>query len=205
MELYVTPTSPYARMARIMVIEKGLGDRVRVRAAKTRTVDSPYYAINPSGRVPCLVRDEGPNLEDSTLICAYFDQIGEGAKIVHLMSTDGWELGRLEMLARSYLDGLSVLARERRRPENEQSPGIVAHELARAARLADVWEREIANPVMKGPLNMAQLTLICALSSAVRLGECDPFAGHPSVAAWADEMNARPSLVATRPDVPVEA
>lgn len=192
-------------MARIVAIEKGLEDRVRVCAARTRTPDSPYYAINPSGRVPCLVRDEGPNLEDSTLICTYFDQIGDGAKIVHPMSTDGWELGRLEMLARSYLDGVSVLSRERRRPESEQSPGIVGHELARAARLADVWEREIANPVMRGPLNMAQLTLICALNSAVRLGECDPFAGHPSLAVWAEDMNARPSLVATRPDVPVEA
>ena len=59
MKLYVTPMSPYARLARILVIEKGLGDRVEMVEAKTRTVGSPYYQINPSGRVPYLVDDAG--------------------------------------------------------------------------------------------------------------------------------------------------
>ena len=54
MKLYVTPTSVYARLARIMVIEKGLEDRVEVIPALTRQTDSPYYAISVSGRVPYL-------------------------------------------------------------------------------------------------------------------------------------------------------
>ena len=57
MKLYVTPTSPYARLARIVVIEKGLQHRVEVITAQTRTMGSPYYAINPSGRVPYLIDD----------------------------------------------------------------------------------------------------------------------------------------------------
>lgn len=52
MKLYVTYTSPYARLARIVVIEKALEDRVEIIEAKTRTPSSPYYHINPSGRVP---------------------------------------------------------------------------------------------------------------------------------------------------------
>ena len=59
MKLYVTPGSPYARMARIVVLEKNLADRVEIVAAQTRTANSPYYQINPSGRVPYLVRDDG--------------------------------------------------------------------------------------------------------------------------------------------------
>src|SRR6516164_3093514 len=54
MKLYVTFTSPYARLARIVVVEKGLQERVEVIGAQTRTQDSPYYTINPSGRVPYL-------------------------------------------------------------------------------------------------------------------------------------------------------
>ena len=42
MKLYVTYGSPYARLARIVVIEKALEDRVEVIAAKTRTPGSPY-------------------------------------------------------------------------------------------------------------------------------------------------------------------
>jgi hypothetical protein len=39
-----------ARLARILVIEKGLVDRVEFIQAKTRAVGNPYYQINPSGR-----------------------------------------------------------------------------------------------------------------------------------------------------------
>jgi glutathione S-transferase len=59
MKLYITPGSPYARIARIVVIEKQIEDLVEIIVAQTRTKDSPYYAINPSGRVPYLVRDDG--------------------------------------------------------------------------------------------------------------------------------------------------
>ena len=59
MKLYVTYTSPYARLARILVVEKALEDRVEIIEAKTRTRDSPYYQINPSGRVPYLIDDSG--------------------------------------------------------------------------------------------------------------------------------------------------
>jgi glutathione S-transferase len=75
MKLYVTFTSPYARLARILVLEKALEDRVEIIAAKTRAADSPYYQVNPSGRVPYLIDDSGVGMEDSQLICAYLDNL----------------------------------------------------------------------------------------------------------------------------------
>ena len=73
MKLHVTFTSPYARLARILVLEKALEDRVDVIEAKTRVAGSPYYQINPSGRVPYLINDDGVGMEDSQPICAYLD------------------------------------------------------------------------------------------------------------------------------------
>ena len=70
MKLYVTYASPYARLARILVAEKALQDRVEIVEVKTRTQASPYYQINPSGRVPYLIDDAGVGMEDSQLICA---------------------------------------------------------------------------------------------------------------------------------------
>jgi hypothetical protein len=75
MKLYVTYTSPYARLARILVLEKALEDRVDVIAAKTRVANSLYYEINPSGRAPYLIHDSGVGMEDSQLICAYLDSL----------------------------------------------------------------------------------------------------------------------------------
>jgi len=66
MKLYVTYTSPYARLARIVVIEKTLEDRVEIVEARTRTAESPYYHINPSGRVPYLIDDAGVGIETAS-------------------------------------------------------------------------------------------------------------------------------------------
>ena len=197
MKLYHTITSPYGRLARIIVIEKGLQSRVELIEAKTRTLDSPYYQINPSGRVPYLVRDDGGTMEDSQLIARYLDQL-DGAPRLHVpFEHDTWTYGRLESYARSLLDGLSVHVREIRRPENERSPTVIRHETDRALRFADHWEREIAHPLMNGPLNMAQLLLIVGLDLAVSSKIADLEDGRSTLTAWAARMRVQPAVRAT--------
>ena len=196
MKLFCTPGSPYARMARIMVIEKGLERRVEVIFAQTRKQGSPYYGINPSGRVPYLVRDDGVGMEESQLICAYLDQL-DGRPAFELPA--GWEARRLEALARSLLDGLTVWLRELYRPETERSPGVIRHEVDRAARMLDLWEQEIAHPLMRGALNMPQLTLACALGLEARNADFDWRSGHERLRDWYGPIAARPSFQATRP------
>ncbi len=198
MKLYVTPGSPYARMARIVVIEKGLQDQVEIVAAKTRTADSPYYRINPSGRVPYLVCEDGRGLEDSIVICAYFDRLG-GNPTLGLPDDARLEGRRLEAMARSLLDGLSVWNREMARPENERSPGVIQHEKDRARRMADVFEKEVGTPLMRGPLNMAQITLACALGLEARNPEFLWRSQRPMLGEWFAPLAARPSFVATVP------
>jgi glutathione S-transferase len=199
MKLYVTPGSPYARMARIVVLEKGLQDRVEVIVAKTRAANSPYYGINPSGRVPYLVREDGVGMEESALICAYLDHL-DGKPALDVFGNDrSYEARRLEALARSLLDGLSVWGREILRPENERSPTVIEHEKARASRMTDAWEHESGHALMRGPLNMVQLTLACALGLEARNPAFRWREGHPGLAAWFDPIAARPSFVATAP------
>jgi glutathione S-transferase len=186
-------------MARIMVIEKGLESRVEVIFAQTRRQGSPYYEINPSGRVPYLVRDDGVGMEESQVICAYLDRL-DGKPAFDLPSgADGWEAQRLESLARSLLDGLTVWLRELYRPPNERSPGVIRHEMDRAARMVDLWEREIGHPYMRGALNMAQITLACALGLEARNPDFDWRSGHPRLVEWHGPIAARTSFRATAP------
>jgi len=199
MKLYITPGSPYARMARIVVLEKGLQDRVQTITAKTRTADSPYYEVNPSGRVPYLIPEDGVGLEESALICDYLDHL-DGRPALGLPD-DGqsWEARRLEALARSMLDGLSVWGREILRPENERSPTVIRHEADRAQRMADVWEREIDHPLMNAQLNMIQITLACALGLEARMPGFRWRSGRPKLSRWFDRIAARPSFRSTEP------
>ena len=199
MKLYITSTSPYARVTRIVVHEKGLADRVEIIGAKTRTTDSPYYAVNPSGRVPFLVMDDGNGIEDSGLIAAWLDQLDGKPTLTQPLGTDDWQYGRLEAYARSLTDGLSVWVREMRRPAEERSPTIIAHEAARAQRLAHFWEREIGHPLMQGPLNMAQLYLLAGIDQLLHWGHGDLTDGRPQLAAWLARLHLRPSVRATAP------
>lgn len=204
MKLYYTPGSPYARIARIVVLEKGLQDRIEQVLATTRVADSPYYAINPSGRVPYLVCGDGRAYEDSALICELLDRL-DGRPAFALEGEAGWEVRRLEAQARAMLDGLAVWVRETGRPQDERSPTVIAHERARAARMADRWEREVAHPAMHGALNMAQIALACTLGFAARVPEFDWRAGHVQLSAWFDRFAERPSFEATRPSPPAPA
>ncbi len=122
MKLHITPGSPYARIARIVVIEKQLEDRVEIVFPLTRTKDSPYYRINPSGRVPYLERDDGPGLEDSAVICRYLDHLDGNPSFDLPTGAPLWEALRLGARAISFLDGLSVWLREERAPNPNNRP-----------------------------------------------------------------------------------
>jgi glutathione S-transferase len=200
MQLYITPGSPYARIVRMMILERGLENRVETVVARTRVADSPYYQINPSGRVPFLVRDKGVGLEESAVICAYLDRL-DGKPTYDLPDGErGWEVRRLGALATSLLDGLSVWGREVMRPNGEQSPTVIAHETERSRRMIDLWEAEIAVPWMQqGDPNLEQITLACALGLEARNRDFRWRAGHPRLVDWFERIGARPSFVATAP------
>ncbi len=201
MRLYITEGSPYARIVRVVILEKGLGNRVEIIAAPTRMANSPYYQINPSGRVPYLIREDGVGLEESALICAYLDHL-QGNPVFDWPAGDaGWEARRLDALARSLMDGLAVWSREITRPPDERSPTVLAHEAQRSLRMADLWESQIDHPLMCGALNPAQIALACALGLEARNPDLKWRPGHPQLCAWFDCIAVRPSFVATAPPV----
>jgi glutathione S-transferase len=199
MKLYVTYGSPYARLARIIVIEKALEDRVEIIAAKTRAPDSPYYQINPSGRVPYLVDQSGVGMEDSQLICAYLDGLDGKPRFHDASRASDWTYLRLEFAARSMCDGIAVWGREMARPENERSPTTLAHEAARAQRMADFFEERATDPMMQGPPGMAHLVLAVAVEMARNRGLGDLTAGRPRLASFMRAMSNLSSMQRTIP------
>jgi len=199
MKLYITPGSPYARMVRIVILEKKLADRVEIIPAQTRHAGSPYYKVNPSGRVPYLIRDDGVALEESALICAWLDHL-DGQPLFDLPSGDeGWEARRFEALARSMTDGLAVWIRELVRPREERSPALLEHEHQRCCRMAAMWESMIEDPLMNGQLNLAQIMLACGLGLETRNLDMQWRTGHPKLTQWFDRLASRPSFAKTAP------
>ena len=74
MKLLYTGNSPYARRARVAIIEAGLSDRIQQIDIEPRDENiQQLLDHNPSGKVPLLVLDEGGGLCESLLICHYLD------------------------------------------------------------------------------------------------------------------------------------
>jgi glutathione S-transferase len=199
MKLYVTYGSPYARLARILVIEKALEARVEIIEAKTRTPDSPFYRINPSGRVPYLVDDAGAGMEDSQLICAYLDSLDGKPRFHGARRGPDWAYLRLETAGRSMCDGIAVWGREMSRPQSERSPTTLAHEAARTQRMADFFEERVADPLMQGAPGMAHLMLAVAVEMARKRGLGDLTDGRPRLAAWMRSISGLASMQRTAP------
>ncbi|HEX7894883.1 MAG TPA: glutathione S-transferase family protein [Terriglobales bacterium] len=197
MKLYVTFRSPYARLARILVLEKELEDRIEIIQAQTRTPGSPYYQINPSGRVPFLIDDAGIGMEDSQLICAYLDSLDGKPRFHDPLRASDWDYLRLEYAARSMCEGICVWGRQMGLPESERSPTVLAHEVARANRMADVFEDRVTDPPMRGKPRMAHLILAVALDHAHKHGSGDLTNGRPHLATWMRSISDFPSMQRT--------
>jgi len=202
MQLFITEFSPYVRMTRILLREKGLQDRVKEITAHTRTKDSPYYEVNLSGRVPYLLESNGADMHEvqgSRLILEYLDQLDASPMLETANKENYWEYARLEESALVVMDGVSVWSRELKRPVSDRSQVVIDHETTRAARMLAKWETEIDNALMCGPLNYPQLTLACALC----MDQWNPYfewrSKHPKLAAWLKPLEMRSSFTATAP------
>lgn len=82
MKLYLNATSPFARLARIVAIEKGLAARTELCWVNPWQDDARLLAIAPLARVPVLITDDGAALTESLLIARYLDDTGVGASLV---------------------------------------------------------------------------------------------------------------------------
>ena len=202
MKLISSLKSPYGRMARIVRLEKCLVESVEYEVVQTRGEDNPYYNVNPSGRVPSLLLDDGTVLEDSALICWYLDHIDKMPKLHPLDEVHGLEHRRIEAMARSMLDGISLWSREYiYRPQEIRSETMIDHERRRALRLADVFEKEVKGPLLLGPINMAQITLACVFHGSM----ADTLPGftwqdrRPQLRNWVEHIGKNTSVRDTAP------
>ena len=83
------------------------------------------------------------------------------------------------------------------RPENERSPTTLAHELARAQRMADLFEDRVTDPLMRD--GMAPLILAVAVEMARKRGLGDLTAGRRRLAGWIRLVSDLPSMQRTAP------
>lgn len=198
MRLYVSPTSPYARKARIVFRERGLTGRVDEHFLNPHQDPAELLAANPLGKIPTLARDEGAPLYDSRVVCEWLDALAGGDGLIPEGGAERWAVRHAEAHADGILDLTVSIVMERARAESEQSPGMMAR-----------WREKIERAVaamdgVQGALphrfTLGHVALAVALSYLdLRLPDYDWRAANPVLAEWHAGIAERASMLETAP------
>ena len=119
MKLIGSLTSPYVRKARIVLAEKKL-DYV-FELDNVWAQDSKAASVNPLGKVPCLIMEDGAVLHDSRVIVEYLDTLTPVCKLLPASGRERAEVKCWEALADGLLDAgvLMFLEKLLRAPEQQ--------------------------------------------------------------------------------------
>lgn len=199
MQLIMSPASPFVRKIRVLVREAKLTDVVEEVDVATTPLASASEAVaaNPLGRIPALIRDEGPALYDSRVISRYLDDYASSGLYP---SSRLWEILTLEATGDGMMDSTVSMTYERRlRPEEQQSEDWINAQWGKVERTLDaIGSRWMSH--LEGPLNMGQISVACALSYIdFRHDMRNWREGRKALADWHEGFSDRQSMIDTTP------
>ena len=200
MELYLNATSPYARLVRIVLLEKGLMETVTLKWCDPWADDADLLKANPAGRIPALVTEDGTTLSESMLIAMYLDSLDSGTPTppilpTHLLS----DVLHLAGLGQNLMDAAftTVIARKHYGKDIDQSE--LGQRRARAMqRLLNQLNSELGGKPTATSIHLGDIAIAVALEYlAFRLPEIRWKEEHAQLAAWHAGVTARASFVQT--------
>ncbi|MGO4701976.1 glutathione S-transferase family protein [Dyella sp. 2RAB6] len=196
MKLLYQTHSPYARKVLVAAHEIGLASRLEVIHHETSPTrrNEAVYAVNPLGKVPVLLRDDGSVLFDSNVICEYLDGLHDGPKLIPAQATAHYGVLLIQALAQGISDaGIAARWDIERRPEALRWPVLVEAYREKIAATCDYLEREFDVDAV----DLGAIALATALSWIEFREVYDFRVRRPRLAAWYERFAQRPSMRAT--------
>jgi glutathione S-transferase len=200
MQLYHSPSSPYVRKVMVLLHEAGQIGRVTLIAASGTPTEPGTMPVdqNPLGKIPALLRDDGPPIYDSRVICRYLDEtLGVG---LYPAAPRLWDTLTIEATADGMMDAAVLMVYETRaRPVEKHHGPWVDGQWAKVERSVDALEsRWIDN--LTGAMDIGQIAVGCALGYLdFRHGARNWRQGHPRLSGWYEAFAQRPPMQATAP------
>jgi glutathione S-transferase len=200
-QLYYSVNSPYARKARIIIHELGLKPRVE-DVIVSLPADDRFRAINPLGKIPALVLDDGSAIYDSPVICEYLDELGNGPFVPRprlLREAQGrWRALTLQALGDGLADAVVRRNQERRLSEATRSQEVLERQ-TRAIEGSFATLDRLATKFPADP-TIGEIAVACAIGYLdLRVPEDGWRGRYPRLAAWLERFSERPSVRATKP------
>ncbi len=184
--LYSSLTSPYGRKVRIVIDVLGLADRVTVQHANTLDPEDRIRKVNPLGKIPALILEDGSALYDSRVIVEFLEALHGDGTIVPRGSDQRFRQLTLAALAEGINDALLMVTYESRFREPEQISQVwLDHQYGKIRRGLTEVCRTLEEYRAPG---IAAITLACALGYADWRQQIDWREEYPLLAIWLDEF-----------------
>lgn len=201
MQLIHAAASPFARKVRVLALETGLAPRIEAidTAVLPVTLNERVNALNPLGKVPVLLTDDGEALYDSRVICEYLDSLHDRPRLFPTEPAARWRTLRLTALADGLMEAALLVRYERAvRPAERQWDDWAEGQLGKVRRALAELERQAGQ--LQGPLDVAQIAVACALGYLdFRFAELDWRSACPALATFQAGFAARDSMRETAP------
>ena len=199
MKLIGSNTSPYVRKARLVLLEKNIPHTYLVDPPSDP--NSSVYGVNPLGRIPALILDDGTCVFDSPVIAEYADTLNDSPILIPRDDVLArMRVKRGEALADGIMDSAIVVRMERIRPtEKQEQANLTLHSDAITRTLKYVAEQLGQREWCEGDhITVADLALVSALIYLdLRQPERDWRGAHPNLASWFNRVSSRSSVKIT--------
>jgi glutathione S-transferase len=198
MKLYTNAASPFARKCRVIAHE------LDIPLEEIRTLpfnDEGFRRVNPLGKIPALVLDDGSVRINSPVIGEYINQT-HGGKFFPGMnlfkdSSGRWKALGLQAIGDGLADAaVAYVVEGRQTPPNEAQR---TRHMAAVTATLDMLERvKFAEPPTIGEISVG-----CALGYLdFRISDLDWKSARPKLAAWFARFSEYPAMKATVPAAP---
>lgn len=200
MKLISAPPSPFVRKVRVVLLETGQMDDVEVISVATTPISTPdeVSTANPMGKIPALIRDDGPAIYDSRVITRYLDaRAGAGLYPEPRL----WEVLTLEATADGIMDAAVLMVYEHRvRPPEKVFDGWLDAQWSKVERaVAAINTRWMSH--LSGPFDMSHIAVGCALAYLdFRHPDRNWRKDNDALDDWFAVFSERDSMKATAPE-----
>ena len=202
MKLLGTNTSPYARKARLVLLEKSIPHDYVIDPP--REPGSQVARANPLGRIPALILDDETCVFDSPVIAEYADSLNDNPILIPRNDTKArMRVKRWEALADGIMDSAVAVRTESMRPAEKQEAGNISLHNSAITRALDYAADQLGTREWceGASITLADLALASALVYLdLRQTERDWRGAHSNLAAWFTRMSGRASVCTTLAD-----
>ncbi len=196
MQLFYSPTSPYARKVYACAMALGFESQVELLPTNPHTSPAELVALNPLSKIPCLVADDGLSLFDSRVIVEYLDSLGGAVQLFPISGRARFEVLRLQALADGIMDAAVGRRMEFMRPKEEARDAVMERQKAAVGRALD----ELEGLELPQEPNVGTIAIACALGYLTLRFSDEPWReGHPKLTAWFSKFGLLACIANTKP------